>query len=438
MKKIRVVLTVLIVILIALAWLSQITTIMKNEKEYALLLDNADHLYEEKLYEQAIQVYEEAIKIEDDSNAREKWISAFELGYMDGVITKKEYSNALIEMCSKQPKNAVYWEKLITLCVENGEYTSANDYLQKANRSGVKSEALNILSESIRYSYTTKSKTYVAFYRSPDGYYSLFDDRNWGIIDPSGEWLFERIYVYASPVGSDHSAVLTSTRDSRVIAETGIVEAILRENILEARAIGNMILPLNTDNGWRYFDITQKQFIGETYDNASSFSGGTAAVHKNGQWILINASGEQVSSQRFDDIKMFGNGDYSYKGIMVASEGGTYRLYDQTGALKNDFKCSDADLYLGEPIAYKDATGKWGFVNIDGDIVITPQFDEAKSFSNGLAAVAIDGQWGFIDEQGKTVIDAQFEFADYFTSKGLCVVSDFEGNFYFIKLRFLG
>jgi len=37
-------------------------------------------------------------------------------------------------------------------------------------------------------------------------------------------------------------------------------------------------------------------------------------------------------------------------------------------------------------IAFKN-NNKWGFVNEEGKIVIEPQYDNAKSFSYGLAAV---------------------------------------------------
>lgn len=49
---------------------------------------------------------------------------------------------------------------------------------------------------------------------------------------------------------------------------------------------------------------------------------------------------------------------------------------------------------IQEEIAYKDSNGKWGFVNNDGKTVIEPKFDEAMSFSNGLAAVRSGDKWG--------------------------------------------
>ena len=436
MKKIRVVLTVLLVLLIAFAWFTQITTNTKNAKEYALLLDNADHLYEERLYQQAIQVYEEAMEIKDDSNVQAKWISAYELGYLDGVVTKKEYSNALNEMCAKQPNTTDYWEKLVVLCIDNGEYTAANDYLQKANRSGVKSEKLTELADSVTYSFTEKGKTYTAFYRSSDGYYTVYDDKDWGAMSPDGEWFRERMYYYVSPVGLSHETVLMTSRDVRILDEEGIVLGIFNIEFEQMRAPCSGVIPVYVEEKWSYYDYAAGKYSLIGYDDASSFIDGIAAVKKDGTWRLINTQGEYVCDTRFDDIKLHGNGDYAFENVMVAKENGTYGLYDAKGNTISEFRCKDADAFYGEPIAYQDNSGKWGYVDSKGEVVHSPEFDEVKSFSHGLAAVRTDNGWGYMNELYKVVIEGKYYDADYFTEDGVVMVSEMEGLYHVLKLRF--
>jgi hypothetical protein len=54
---------------------------------------------------------------------------------------------------------------------------------------------------------------------------------------------------------------------------------------------------------------------------------------------------------------------------------------------------------------------KYGFRDLDGNIVIEPSFDMAEMFSEGYSAVTVGEKHGFIDEKGKYVLPLQdYEF----------------------------
>lgn len=50
--------------------------------------------------------------------------------------------------------------------------------------------------------------------------------------------------------------------------------------------------------------------------------------------------------------------------------------------------------------AVQAANGKWGFVNERQQWVIAPNFEEAKPFQTGRAAVKQNGKWGFVNKRG--------------------------------------
>jgi hypothetical protein len=56
----------------------------------------------------------------------------------------------------------------------------------------------------------------------------------------------------------------------------------------------------------------------------------------------------------------------------------------------------------------------WGYINRSGQVVIDEQYEEARPFSDGRAAVMLDGQWGYIDTGGTPIIDPQFGDVDDF------------------------
>ena len=85
-----------------------------------------------------------------------------------------------------------------------------------------------------------------------------------------------------------------------------------------------------------------------------------------------------------------------------------------------------------------DESGKYGFINKRGDVIIRPLFDTAYRFNEGLAKVCIDDKCGFVDKNGKMAIkpwlDAEenfFEFDWNSFSLGLAKVS-VDGKFGFM------
>jgi hypothetical protein len=62
--------------------------------------------------------------------------------------------------------------------------------------------------------------------------------------------------------------------------------------------------------------------------------------------------------------------------------------------------------------------GKWGYVDRDGKVAITPRFDFAGKFTEGLAPVNVGGigvgKWGYVDNTGKAVIAPAFDEASEF------------------------
>jgi hypothetical protein len=50
----------------------------------------------------------------------------------------------------------------------------------------------------------------------------------------------------------------------------------------------------------------------------------------------------------------------------------------------------------------------FGFINEEGNEVITPEYDEVYPFSEGLAAVLKNNKWGFIDKSGELKIDYHY------------------------------
>lgn len=66
-------------------------------------------------------------------------------------------------------------------------------------------------------------------------------------------------------------------------------------------------------------------------------------------------------------------------------------------------------------------SGKWGYIDKTGAIVISPQFDAANFFYEGRAAIRVKDLWGYIDTSGRMAVPPRFALPSRF-SDGLASV----------------
>jgi hypothetical protein len=69
--------------------------------------------------------------------------------------------------------------------------------------------------------------------------------------------------------------------------------------------------------------------------------------------------------------------------------------------------------------------GKWGFINVKGEISISPQYSSALRFSEKLSAVYLNtpgNKCGYVNKKGEFVIEPKFDYCDSF-NEGFAVIN---------------
>lgn len=121
-----------------------------------------------------------------------------------------------------------------------------------------------------------------------------------------------------------------------------------------------------------------------------------------------------------DDIKIYNESEIKY----FSKEG---------KELKN------TQVYSNNKLFVKVEDKKYGFVDMDGNLVVDYQYDKAYEFNSyGFAAVKKDGKWGAINEQGEEVIAPTYEFEEQsepsFIGRYYRVIYGF-GEFYYTDAK---
>jgi RNA polymerase sigma factor (sigma-70 family) len=133
------------------------------------------------------------------------------------------------------------------------------------------------------------------------------------------------------------------------------------------------------------------------------------------------------------------------KMLYPIEQNGKWGYIDETGKVVVKPMFEDAT-EMKEDMALVKQNGKYGFIHVslDKEKNIKPQFDYARSFSDGLACVNIGGEWknterernifagkyGFVDKSGKIVINMKFDYVGDFSDNYAVFAIITAPNFY--------
>ncbi|MGL6209374.1 MAG: WG repeat-containing protein, partial [Paracoccaceae bacterium] len=107
----------------------------------------------------------------------------------------------------------------------------------------------------------------------------------------------------------------------------------------------------------------------------------------------------------YDQARRYG------QGLTAVRMGETWNyvgIYDTYGQFTTNFAAA-RDFAEGLAPVQDITSGKWGYIDRAGDYIIQPQFDQAYSFSDGLAGVQIGDKRGFILPDGTFAATPQFD-----------------------------
>ena len=389
--------------------------------DYQEELAHADEWMEMGLYQRAIAGYQSALSYKSTPDVWKKICRAGKLRWEEDMEFFSDYCGILQSAIASCPDEAEFYRSIAEAYCKEEEYKSAYEYCSMAVDRG--SADKNIEEEYMELKY--KNSLIDVNCQEIHGYtgdsYTVQKDGTWRRMSAEGVLEYQDNYAYLSPAGEEGIRIYTTEQDSRLINEEGTVLGIFKDKVQQAGIFSEDRIMVREESKCSYYDsFAQKVFGG--YEEAGTFQNGSAAVLSAGKWFVVDKNGEKTSED-FAEIILDGEGCYNAgKVILAAKEPGKYQIYDEEWKPVGDFTCDDMDIVTEDGCIAFEKGGKWGFVDVAGNILIEPQYENARSFSNGLAAVCQNNRWGFINRDNQLVIEYQFMDADYFNSHGSCFV----------------
>lgn len=419
--------SILLLVLVVGGWVFCLFGIMDGSEKadettvrYNQCIERAEDYMKRGLYQKAIAEYTAAVNAKDKEKDWTSLLAAYQARYEEDNSIENDYIAAAKKAANAYNKHADYYVKLTELCISSDDYTTAFRYLSRALNAGVEDKKIHELYQKVRYATSLGSTAYSEC--SPlcnDNCVAVYNG-NYGLLNSAGKITVKFQYRMLGGLGEENIYVFSDNDMSGLMDTDGVLQGKLDFTPTGAGVYSEGLVAVKNASDWGYYNSLGDYQFGH-YSEAGAFCDGIAAVKEGAAWQLIDTSGAPVSEQ-YEEIRLNPDGSYLSNGVMLAKRKGKWNLYNKKQKKIGDFSCDNIDIVTDDKRIAFEQDGKWGFVNLDGEVLLKPAYENAKSFSNGFAAVCKDGEWGFLASDYTLAMDYNWVDTGYFSADGNCFV----------------
>jgi len=229
----------------------------------------------------------------------------------------------------------------------------------------------------------------------------------WGYIDKTGRIVIPLQFEAAEPFSEGLAAVEVHNKEGfhktyGFIDRTGHLVIPARFNEVRPFESGRAAVRI-IRKGWGLIDRDGAEVVPLAYSYVRPFREGRAIVSAGNQAGVMDLSGQWVIQPEYEAM-----GDYS-EGLAAARRGGKFGFVDKDGTVVIPFRFRRVLKFEnGKARVFGDTDGRSGFVDKTGALVASFDFDFVYEFNDGFAVVRKKGKYGLVDVDGKIVISPRF------------------------------
>lgn len=414
-KKLSII--ILIAVLAAFGWYFSIKKFSGADmrQQQNLFVEQADEYAQKKLYVRAIPLYQQALEYDTDAcdEIQRKLLNTYAAyGDMRAYVKLAEYRmQERLATAEEYRKTAEYY-------MENYQRQEAMEILKKGAEQ-LENETLQKYYEENRYAYDVTTTAYKEIVPTKDNsLMPAYDGEKWVYIDEYAREIKIGKFESALPFNEEGYAVVRRNGQYQTILSNGDLYGIDEAGAEDVYALSSSRVLAKYDGKYSYYNYDFESLTNgnHQYLGITSNHDGVAAVQTESGWGIITDSGDVVVDFTLKDVAVNSlNTAFMGGHAMVKGSQGWYLADTQGNALTEQFYTDARAPESAEGyIAVADNSGKWGFIDTTGTLIIACQYDDAKSFSNGVAAVCLGKRWEYISKQNKTVIDLSLDMAQPF------------------------
>ena len=282
-----------------------------------------------------------------------------------------------------------------------------------------------------------------------NGYIVENDNNLYGTVDCANNRILESKYTEINPVYENGMYIVKGTKGYNVVDKTGNI--ITKKEYEDITDIKNSQIIVAENKKYGLINTSGEQIIPCNYDELKFINNENFIVKQNNKYGIIDASNKNVLENKYNTINYIKNADIievsedginsdilnnklekELTGIVseINVEKGYFKIRIENEYKYYNFKFEEKsykDINSNNTIFLDKKNGKYGFVDIAGNVVVDYIYDDATEQNNlGFAAVNKDGKWGSIDKNGNVVATIENDLSENSTI-------DFIGKWHLMK-----
>lgn len=410
---------ILFVVLLGLSWFTALSEAINDPKAMKEHLARAEAMEQKGIYVDAVMEYESALEYDpENNNIRLKLAQAY-LGSDDS----QNFILICEDIAEKDQNDTEAMNLLMNYYVENNYEDKAVRYLDDFIDAYPDNENAQKWFLRLKGSYEELYCRYTELGEFVNDTVVAKDGELYGIGDVKGSLLIPAEYKEANPFSGDGYALVQKENNEWIyIDEDNQTRKVPDKEYKDLGMFSEKRAAASKDGVFGYLNEDMEPAGKFVWDRLTGIRNGVGAALDDGKWTLVDKDGKEKSKERYDGVIIDGNGFCSGQKRIFVKSGKTYIIVNTKGKRVGELSFENAKAFTEDGFAAVCIDGKWGFVNTDGELVISCTYEDAESFQNGYAAVCTEGKWGYIDSDGNVVIEPVFSEAKHFSSEGTAVV----------------
>ena len=427
---------VLLLCVCAASWTMVLFGHRQEAEGFATRKAAAEELFDKQIYDESLREYKACLEIvPGDLFCMERVAEIYHLTGQD---------NSCIAWCERvlraEPKNRP------AALLEAQSYDSqkkvkaAISVLQKARKAAPLTDEMNTFLQELKGRYELTYFTFSSvfpWFTLPDGSQAatVADEDGLRIITTDGKDLITGAWSYLGQSADDELLFPVKEGDACFFVDEKGARRLVPDIPCSALySFSEGLAPASHNGTAGYLDKAMKEQRFE-FRETLPMRDGRALARKDDTWFVLDASLQELTACPFVAVKKDVYRNASKYGLVIGQLPQTqevgapqWGIFTPDAERVGDFAVDDLRLPEEKeaPLAFC-REGKWGFVESDGTILLEPVYEDAKSFSKGLAAAREDGKWGYIDRNGAWIIPPTFEDAGPFSEAGTAFVKNHAG-----------